>query len=53
MQFNFQIYVIYKKKVNIIKLALHKIVGFLKNLYTYFIPNSFILGGFLCKIEFE
>ena len=28
MQFKFQIYVIYKKKVNIIKLALHKIVFF-------------------------
>ena len=51
MQFKFQIYVIYKKKVNIIKLALHKIVFFF-NLYTYFIPNNFILGGFLCKIEF-
>ena len=52
MQFKFQIYVIYKKKVNIIKLALHKIVVFFFNLYKYFIPNNFILGGFLCKIEF-
>ena len=53
MQFKFQMYVIYKKKINIIKLALHTILFFFFNLYTYFIPNSFILGGFLCKIEFK